>query len=406
MEITVDIDGPPLNETGMTQTIEAFMRASNTAYAATQRDCQPEFRRLEEIKEHASTSTTQRRLDDDAEGGEDNDSGRALQRRMKTRTKLTIRTHGTCNGCTGKVHVGNRVVDTTLRWNLPTRKFRQLQQVQETSNCFCPLGSTVETEPPGRQTLMLLFQEELARIKSPIVNVTEMLDLLGNAPPTQRVRRLQTGTSLPPPPDPGNMTETSNDIPNPPLHCPMIKLEFTNFSYPMACWYGQSSSTLQGGDYLFDQLWWTHGVKVSARIRNPGHSKLKHVWIPKFIRGGGWVDSRTSHNVTDYTTAGAVRLFDTMRPTFNTDPKFHQPLCPKNGKGGNPDLGSPHKLCPNPGPGKYKKINLTIILLHFFSFGEKEKNDSDRTLHLYPNLQDPPHGDIRLLPIQIVIPLG
>jgi len=72
----------------------------------------------------------------------------------------------------------------------------------------------------------------------------------------------------------------------------MVTLDFTNFTNLMAHYYGQTS-TLKGGDYLFDQLWWSHGVKVSGRIGHPLHRHLHRlVFIPKFIRGTGWVDSR------------------------------------------------------------------------------------------------------------------
>jgi len=276
MSITVDVAGSQLDEAQRTQAVEAFMRASNTVYVATQGNCQPEFRRLETIQSHETTIVL-RRLDEEEKGVSNgdfrnDDSGRALQKR--TRMSLMVKVDGMCNGCTGKTHVGNRA--DFQRIAPETGKFRRLQeQVEETSNCYCPLGLTVATEPPGRNTLMRLFQEELDRINSPIKKVTGMVELSSGG---RRVCRLQAGTPVPPPLDTENMTETLNDIPDPPSTCPMIKLKFTNFSNPMARWYGQSS-TLQGGDYLFDQLWWTHGVKVSARIRHVAHSRRTDPWF-------------------------------------------------------------------------------------------------------------------------------
>jgi len=350
MAITVDIDGASLTPTQMSQAVEAFTRASNSAYTPTQGNCQPEFRRLENVEDYAFT-TTRRQLDDG--GSHNDDSGRALQQTWK-RMVLRLKSSGTCNACSGKAHVGNRV-EVLKGGALPGK----LQQVEGKSNCYCPLGSSVATEPPGRTTIRRLFQEELARINSPIKNVIGMTDDI--KPP--KARRLQSGSPFPPPPDPEDMTEISDDDSpdDDPSACPMIKLDFDNFANPMARWYGQSS-TLKGGDYLFNQLWWTHGVKVSARIRNRGHSNANSVWIPKFIRGTGWVDSRRSHNVNDYRTGGAAPLFDTLRPKFSKNKKFHQPLCPTSDSGGDGDLGSPHVKCPGGGPGKHKR---TIV--HFCS---------------------------------------
>jgi len=130
-----------------------------------------------------------------------------------------------------------------------------------------------------------------------------------------------TAPVLQPTPDPVKTTlsATTNSGRIPPVStasssqssaCPVINLNFTNFRKPMTRYYGQGS-TLQGGDYLLDQLWWTHGVKVTACIR--AHN-LTSVFIPKFARGSGWLDSKKSHDVNDHRTGSALRLFDTMRP--------------------------------------------------------------------------------------------
>jgi len=129
----------------------------------------------------------------------------------------------------------------------------------------------------------------------------------------------------------------------------------------MARYYGQNADGLQAGEYLFDQLWWTHGVKVSARIRSNNHKTWhNHFFIPKFTRSIGWVDSKSNQDPSDHTTGGAIRLFDTLRPNWNSNVNFRQPLCASNLKGpngqnngdGDVDLGAPNEKCPVIGPGK------------------------------------------------------
>jgi len=151
------------------------------------------------------------------------------------------------------------------------------------------------------------------------------------------------------PPRPTSVPVASR-MANPPVACPLVKLDFTNLTNPMARYYSQSGM-LQAGDYLFDQLWWTHGVRVSARI-NAESDRLpsNELYIPKFTRGTGWVDSRLSHNIKDHTTGGAIRLFDTMRPTGTSDARYNQRNCRPDD--GDIDLGAPNRDCPGGGPGK------------------------------------------------------
>ena len=157
-------------------------------------------------------------------------------------------------------------------------------------------------------------------------------------------------------------TPTPAPKPDPATLCPIVNLNFTNVGNPMARYYGQSATGFQAGEYLFDQLWWTHGVKVSARIRSTSHKTLHtDFFIPKFNRSIGWVDSKADQNPSDHTTGGAIRLFDTLRPNWNTNVNFRQPLCDAqlkgpNGQanqGGDTDLGAPNEKCPVPGPGKF-----------------------------------------------------
>jgi len=53
--------------------------------------------------------------------------------------------------------------------------------------------------------------------------------------------------------------------------------------------------------------------------------------------------------------SGGLRLLDTMRPSANTDPRYHQPLCTNSQQNetGPLHLGSPNRDCPGGGPGKY-----------------------------------------------------
>lgn len=125
----------------------------------------------------------------------------------------------------------------------------------------------------------------------------------------------------------------------------------------MSRFYGQGTS-LQAGDYLYDQLWWTRGVKVSSRILRPRHTRIDwgpngFLFIPKFNRSTGWYDSKGSHVVSDPRTGGAIRLLDTMRPSFSTDPKYNQPLCSNLQDDAESYLGAPNQKCPGGGPGKY-----------------------------------------------------
>jgi len=146
-------------------------------------------------------------------------------------------------------------------------------------------------------------------------------------------------------------TRTLQSLPNPASECPMVKLDFTNLPNPMAPYYGQAS-TLRGGDYLFDQLWWTHGVKVPARIRDTQHVNNDALFIPNFIWGTGWVNWKNDHKVDDHNTGGAIGLLlDTGRPLFSTDSRYNQPLVCTDASGeGDANLGSLNQNCPGGGP--------------------------------------------------------
>jgi len=341
MNVTIEVDRP-LTDQETSAAVEAFMRASNTAYTPSMINCQPEFRRFEQT--HSHTLTTTRRLNE----VDDSDQDRHLQSRK--RMQLRMKTDGTCNQCTGKAHVSDRADNR----NIMKPKIRQLQGVlHDASNCFCPLGSTVASEPIGRTTLIRLFLEELALINSPIKNVISMVDGKDASGRRERhVRRLGAKSSTVP--TLRTSRALSSDTFVPPSECPMFTLNFTGISNPMWRYYSQNA-ILKAGDYLFDQLWWTHGVKVSGRIEEDDDRDASNLWIPKYRRGTGWVDSKSDHNVTDYRTGGAIRLFDSERPSSSSDPRYHQPLCTRTIDGihdGEVDLGSPNEHCPGGGPGK------------------------------------------------------
>lgn len=80
---------------------------------------------------------------------------------------------------------------------------------------------------------------------------------------------------------------------------------------------------------------------------------MKDHYMPMFVRGTGWTNSRGRQNISDYRTGGAVRLFDSARPAYSTNPDYNQPLCPDIDGEGDLDLGSPNQYCPNSGPGTY-----------------------------------------------------
>jgi len=224
------------------------MRASNTAYSASIGNCQPEFRHLERVS--SSTLTATRRL------VHADDSERDLQKRITLR--LSVKNEGRCNACTAKAHVSDRADNRNIM--KPKVRLLQAQPAYDASHCFCPLGSTVDSEPVGRATLRRLFLEELVLINSPIKNITTIIETDDRTTTGERrVRHLQAVVPTAP------STKRSSRIPDPPSLCPMVRLNFTNFTNPMARYYGQKS-TLRGGDYLFDQLWSSHGVRVWAMI--------------------------------------------------------------------------------------------------------------------------------------------
>jgi hypothetical protein len=172
--------------------------------------------------------------------------------------------------------------------------------------------------------------------------------------PTPRpTPRPTTRAPVTPPP-----TQAPVAVPDAPSSCPLTTLDFTGLPNPMARYYGQNA-TLQAGDYLLDQLWWTHGVKVSARILSDTHKTSdQEIFIPKFNRGTGWVDSKRNQSTSDPSSGGAIRLFDSYRPNWNTNPAYRQPLCAPsttNGVGDN-DLGAPNEHCPGGGPGTYSCV--------------------------------------------------
>jgi cell division septation protein DedD len=140
--------------------------------------------------------------------------------------------------------------------------------------------------------------------------------------------------------------------PTQPGECPFVTLDFNNMPNPMENYYGQSP-TFQAGDYLYDQLWYTHGVKVSARVLYNGHRDDAQPFIPRYDRDSSeWKDDKMNQNKNDATSGGAVRLFDTARPEYSTNPSHHQSLCENQSGAGDPDLGSPNNQCPGGGPGK------------------------------------------------------
>jgi len=183
MHIDVAVDGITLTETQMNQAVEAFMRASNTAYAATSSDCQPEFRRLEQIKGHnimitgphtgtSSCGEVGTNSGTSSSGEVDPNSRRDLvQAKAFSRMTLRLKTSGLCNACSGKAYLGSRA-DLARKQMYP--KSRQLQEAYDMSHCFCPLGSEISREPMSRDLLIRLFLEELTIIGSPIKKVTSM----------------------------------------------------------------------------------------------------------------------------------------------------------------------------------------------------------------------------------------
>ena len=164
-------------------------------------------------------------------------------------------------------------------------------------------------------------------------------------------------TPAPVKPTPPPVTPTPGPTFDAPSSCPLVTLDFTDLLNPMSRYYRQSS-TFKAGDYLFDQLWWTYGVKVSARIRSDADkTNDSDIFIPKFDRSTGkWVDSKRSQSVDSPSSGGAIRLFDTLRPNWNDNLDYRQPLClPGTNNGdGDTDLGAPNKDCPGGGPGKCK----------------------------------------------------
>jgi len=395
MQMTIEVDEISLTEVQRNQAVEAFIRASNTAYEAKSYNCQPEFRRLERTRNQEFTVQATRHLDAE-DAAEDNsigkprehELGRDLQQaRKKFRMTVTLKIDGTCNQCSKQHHVGDRTdVSRIVSYPPKSRYLQQQPLVYNMSNCFCPLGSQVASETASRTTMMRLFQEELTFINSPIKAVISMNDISPKKDSRRRLsmdedstrrgrtRRLQVA----PTPSPTEQ-EPLSSIPSPPSNCPMVKLDFNNFTNPMSRFYGQSA-TLQGGDYLYDQLWSSHGVRVSALATNDYYDRA--LWIPRFVRGSGWVKSSPDQDLSDYRTGGFVRLFDTGRPNHNTNPLFNQPLCPApHGNDDkfpfwgyfepvgvtNPELGSPNSLCPIPGSGKsyYRRgVHVCIRMLH------------------------------------------
>jgi hypothetical protein len=117
-------------------------------------------------------------------------------------------------------------------------------------------------------------------------------------------------------------------------HCPQVVLDFNDLS---------------AGDYLHDEWWDSKGVKITGRAKttnvNNGFTPL-----PEGNDNGTW-NSRYKHSNGSWKSSyhnqggGAVRVFDTSRPTGSSG----QPLCV--GGDGDSDLGSPNSLCPGGGPG-------------------------------------------------------
>ena len=95
----------------------------------------------------------------------------------------------------------------------------------------------------------------------------------------------------------------------PPGNCPVSAIPLHNFNR---------------GDFLYEQLWSSHGVKVVAK-KTAGFSQ-------------GYTPINGVHN----DAGGAAMVFDTSNP-----------LCPSSSANdGDADLGSPNSECPGGGPGK------------------------------------------------------
>jgi len=100
-------------------------------------------------------------------------SGRR-QLQKKTTMKITVKTSGTCSGCSHKAFVGNK--DNSFR--IRSRR-RSLEETWHLSNCFCPLGSTVITEAPPIQNLVDLLATELGEINVPITAIVDLQEIDG-----------------------------------------------------------------------------------------------------------------------------------------------------------------------------------------------------------------------------------
>ena len=163
------------------------------------------------------------------------------------------------------------------------------------------------------------------------------------------------------------VTDTPTPAPNNQGECPFVTLDFTDLPNPLADHYGQAPS-FQGGDYLYDQLWWSHGVKVSARILYDTYKYDSMPFIPKFIPGLGWIDAKMDQSSNDPSSGGALSLFDTMHPAYNSNPAYNQPSCLNKAGEGDPDLGAPNEQCAGGGPGTYVRTEKTASWLRPFMF--------------------------------------
>lgn len=334
--VTLEHDQDGLIPDQIQQAANALMAASNTAYAATNSNYRPEFRQFDQVAAQAVSPPLHRQVE---ASQSDEPSKRLLQKRTQQNVKISM--SGVCNLCGTKNYYGNDVYTSTKTRRARTRRLQQQQATWHASSCFCPLGSTIQTEPLSPQSLIEMFQKELGLRGIPITNVTKMVEVDASPlPPLANLNPIPVSTP------------TTQPTPSTSSSCPLVKLDFMNLYNPMARYYGQNNM-LRAGDYLYDQPWWTHGVRVSARIRNSTDATSDdRIFIPQFKRGTGWIDSKQSHKVNDPKTGGAIRLFDTTRPTYGIDVRSPQPLCSSNGREVNSThLGAPNADC-GAGPGK------------------------------------------------------
>jgi hypothetical protein len=183
--MTLKISSAELTDADILAIEQSFLTAANQGYAVDDVSCNPEFRIVERVtaKVVSTTSSNRRRELEDSSDRQLQDISDAPSTAPSTEpsmsptiailgdTVLNLYVSGVCNNCGNDLFLGDQV-DARRRLGLE----RQLQASVSSSNCYCPLGSLIQTAPPPPERVQNWFVSGLEERAVPVEEVVDLLE--------------------------------------------------------------------------------------------------------------------------------------------------------------------------------------------------------------------------------------